>query len=159
MPERILIPLDGSRMGESAFRFIEELVSKLKPEKMPEIILLHVVTPEVHHFPVEGGTVDISNGTQDMQPAKDQALDYLEKAAEGLRDKGIVVNCKVILGEPGVSSAESIIKAEEDFKVDTVAMSTHGRRGLSRWAFGSVTDKVLRNGSVPVIMVRAKKSG
>lgn len=156
MPERILIPLDGSKMGESAFRFVEELLSRLKPEELPEIILLRVVTPEVHHFPVEGGTFDIINGTLDMKKAKDEAMAYLEKAAAEIRSRGISVNCQVIQGEMGVSSAESIIKAEEDFNVDAVAMSTHGRRGLSRWAFGSVTDKVLRSGSVPVIMVRAK---
>jgi nucleotide-binding universal stress UspA family protein len=157
MPERILIPLDGSEMGESAFRFVEQLVSKLKPEKMPEIILLQVISPEIHHFPVEGGTVDISNGAPDTAPAEKAAMKYLEKAGEGLRNQGITVKCKVIRSEPGASSAQSIIQAEEDMKVDVVAMSTHGRRGLSRWAFGSVTEKVLRGGHVPVIMVRAKE--
>ena len=157
MPEKILIPLDGSKMGESAFRYVDELLAKLKPQELPEVILLQVVKPALHQYPVEGGTVDISNDSQDTQQAKDTALDYLEKAAEGLRNKGIAVTCKVIIGEENSSSAESIIKAEEELKVDVVAMSTHGRRGLSRWAFGSVTEKVLRSGSVPVIMVRAKE--
>ena len=34
-------------------------------------------------------------------------------------------------------------------------MSTHGRSGLRKLAFGSVTDKVLRNAGTPVLMVRA----
>ena len=51
--------------------------------------------------------------------------------------------------------ADEIIKAEEDVNADLVAMSTHGRAGISRWGFGSVTDKVLRGGKVPVLMVRA----
>ena len=51
-----------------------------------------------------------------------------------------------------------IIKAEEEYNVDLVAMSTHGRRGIKRWAFASVTDKVLRGGKIPVLVVRAKKS-
>ena len=157
MTGKILIPLDGSKMGEAAFRYVVQLVSKLKPKEMPKIILLQVVTPPVHHFPVEGGVVDIVNGTEGMQKAKDLALDYLEKAGEELRNKGITVNCEVVLGEKGVSSAESIIRAEEEFNVDLIAMSTHGRRGLSRWAFGSVTEKVLRSGSIPVMMVRVKK--
>ena len=157
MTEKILIPLDGSKLGEAALRYVAQLVSKLKPQEMPEITLLQVVTPPVHHFPVEGGVVDIENGTQDIQQAKDSALDYLEKAGEELRSKGITVNCEVVLGRKGVSSAESIIKAEEELNVDLIAMSTHGRRGLSRWAFGSVTEKVMRSGSVPVMMVRAKK--
>ena len=59
--------------------------------------------------------------------------------------------------DDNTSSAEEIIKAEADLDVDLIAMSTHGRRGISRWAFGSVTEKVLRGGSVPVLVVRAKK--
>ena len=157
MPERILIPLDGSSVGETALRYVEELLTKLKPGETPEITLLHVVKPVVHHFPVEGGTVDISNGSADMQPALDAAAEYLEKAAGGLKSQGAKVNCKVVLGQAGISSAENIIKAEEDLNIDAVAMSTHGRRGITRWAFGSVTEKVLREGSVPVMLVRAKE--
>ncbi len=156
MSERILIPLDGSKVGETALRYVEELVAKLEPKDKPEVTLLQVISPPVHHIPVEGGVVDIFNGTQDLRHDKDQATDYLYKAGEGLRNEGATVNCKVAIGETGVSSAESILKAEEEVNADLVAMSTHGRRGVSRWAYGSVTDKVLRSGSVPVLMVRVK---
>ena len=157
MTEKILIPLDGSKLGEAALHYVVRLISKLKPKEMPVITLLQVVTPLVHHFPVEGGIIDIEDDAQDMKQAKDSALNYLEKAGEELRNNGITVNCEVVLGGKGVSSAESIIKAEEELNVDLIAMSTHGRRGISRWAFGSVTEKVLRSGSIPVMMVRVKK--
>ena len=157
MTERIIIPLDGSRTGEAALHYVGQLVTRLEPKEVTEITLLHVISPPVHHIPVEGGVVDVFNGTQDLQQAKDLAMDYLDKAGEDLRGKGAIVNCKVVLGEGGVSSAASIIKAEEELNADLVAMSTHGRRGFSRWAYGSVTEKVLRGGSVPVLMVRVKK--
>ncbi len=54
-------------------------------------------------------------------------------------------------------AADEIIKAADEIDADLIAMSTHGRSGLSRWAFGSVTDRVLRAGSMPILMVRAKK--
>jgi len=38
-------------------------------------------------------------------------------------------------------------------------MSAHGRSGFSRLALGSVTDKVLRGGNMPVLMVRAPREG
>ena len=155
MYERILIPLDGSKMGEVALRYVEKLVARLQPREKPKVILLQIIFPPVHHIPVEGGVVDIFNGKQDLQHAKEWAENYLDKAGEGLKKEGAAVECKVLIGEEGVSSADSIIKAEKEVNVDLVAMSTHGRRGLSRWAFGSVTDKVLRSGSVPVLMVRA----
>ena len=92
-----------------------------------------------------------------MVPVKKEALTYLEKTAEELRSKGVNIECKVVVRKTGSSSAEEIIKAEEELNIDLVAMSTHGRRGISRWAFGSVTEKVLRRGNVPVLVVRAKK--
>jgi len=63
-----------------------------------------------------------------------------------LRDSGSGYKCKVVLGKTSTGSAEEIINAEEEFNVAVVTMSTHGRRGISRWAFGIITDKVLRGG-------------
>ena len=54
-------------------------------------------------------------------------------------------------------AADEIVKAADEINADIIAMSTHGRSGLSRWAFGSVTDKVLRGGNKPVLVVRAPK--
>jgi nucleotide-binding universal stress UspA family protein len=36
-------------------------------------------------------------------------------------------------------------------------MSTHGRSGIGRWVFGSVTDKVLHAGDTPLLTIRATK--
>ena len=55
------------------------------------------------------------------------------------------------------SAAEEIIKAADEINADWIAMSTHGRSGISRWAFGSVTDRVLRAENKPVLMVRAPR--
>ena len=97
------------------------------------------------------GSLGISE--EELEKFKKKSVDYLEKVGEGLRKKGAIVKCKVATG----SAAEEIIKAEDEFKADLVAMSTHGRSGLSRWAFGSVTDRVLRGGAVPVLVVRARE--
>jgi nucleotide-binding universal stress UspA family protein len=77
--------------------------------------------------------------------------DYLNRAGEPLRKKGLKVSTVVAMG----NAADEIIKAAEENKVDLVAMSTHGRSGLRRLAFGSITDKVLRHSPVPVLTVRA----
>ena len=157
MAERILIPLDGSKMGESALRYVKQMFAETKPQVTPEVMLFQVLHSPVHHMPVEGGVVDVENGEEQMEQQRQAALDYLNKEADELKSMGVTVSCEVVVAAEGAGSAESIIKAEEDLNVDLVAMSTHGRRGLSRWAFGSVTEKVLRGGSVPVMMVRAKE--
>ncbi len=78
-------------------------------------------------------------------------MDYLDQIGEGLRSKGATVKIRAMVGSP----AEEIIKAADEINAGIIAMSTHGRSGLSRWAFGSVTDKILRGASVPVLVVRA----
>jgi nucleotide-binding universal stress UspA family protein len=48
-----------------------------------------------------------------------------------------------------------ILDYAEAKPVDIITMSTHGRSGIKRWVFGSVTDKVLHAGDMPVLVVRA----
>jgi nucleotide-binding universal stress UspA family protein len=153
MFERILVPLDGSKLGEAALPHVEELVSKLSPQTKVEITLLQAVS--LTHWVIAGeSTVPISYTEQELTLIKQKVSEYLNKASENLKKKGAVVNIKVSFGE----AAEEIIKAESDTKADLVAMSTHGRSGLTRWAFGSVADKVLQAGSIPIILVRARKA-
>ena len=156
MAERILIPLDGSKPGEAALDYIGSFLSGLSPEKKPTVILLNVVTTFTHDVSVQGGglsTINVPNTDEEMEKLKAESKSYLRKASEVLKSAGTEVELEVVTGK---NPAEEIIKAESKFSCDLVAMSTHGRTGLSRWAFGSVTDKVLRGGQVPVLMIRAE---
>lgn len=155
MSERILIPLDGSKLGETALHYVEDLVSRISSGKKVEVTLFHVITALKHDVEISrggAGTITVPYSESDLEKMKGDAIKYLNKAGENLRNKGAIVLSKVVTGQ---NPADEIIKAEEEVNADLVAMSTHGRAGISRWAFGSVTDKVLRGGKVPVLMVRA----
>ncbi len=80
-----------------------------------------------------------------------QAQRYLGKIAKTLEAKGIKVLTEVLLGNP----AEEIALYAANEGVDLIIMASHGRSGISRWAHGSVADKVLRASCVPILMVRA----
>ena len=54
-------------------------------------------------------------------------------------------------------AAEEIIAYARDIKADLIAMCTHGRSGIARWAYGSVADRVLHAAKCPVLLVRATK--
>jgi len=155
MYERILIPLDGSKLGETALPCVEELVSKLSPELKVEITLLQVVSSLTHWVVAGGASAPVPYTQEELEMIKQKAMDYLNKAGEGLRNKGATVEIKVSVGD----AADEIIKTADEINADLIAMSTHGRSGISRWAFGSVTDKVLRGGTVPIFTVRAPKKG
>ncbi len=153
MYERILVPLDGSKVGEAALPVIEEIVSKLSPELKVEVTLFWVVS-SLSHYVVAGETsVPVPYTEPELELIKQRAEDYLDKAGEGLRSKGTAVKTKVSTG----NAAAEILKAADEIKAGLIAMSTHGRSGFHRWAFGSVTDKVLRRATVPILMVRAPR--
>lgn len=156
MSERILIPLDGSKLGEAALSYIRKLISRLAPKEKVELTLLHVITTTRQSIHIRGGAglVSVPYSGGELAEMKDAATNYLNRVSDGLQNDKVTVMCKVSVSE---NPADEIIKAEAEFNVDLVTMSTHGRSGISRFAIGSVADKVLRGGTVPVLMVRASE--
>ena len=74
----------------------------------------------------------------------------LERAARTAREACIPATLEIRRGDP----AEEILKSSEERPTDLIAMATHGRSGPSLWAFGSVTSKVLRGATAPMMVVR-----
>ncbi len=153
MSERILMPLDGSETGEAALGYVKGLISRLAPEETVEITLLHVITAVDHNIPYQGGgMVSIPYTDEELAAFKDKAGAYLERISKTLQNSKTTVVCKVSVNE---NAAEAIIEAEKEVGADLVAMATHGRGGISRFALGSVADKVMRGGAAPVLMIRS----
>ena len=155
MPERILIPLDGSRSSEAAIYEVMSILCDIKPAETTEIILLEVIKPPVKHIPVEGGTVDIPAEEAELQLLKDKACQYLKETTGKLKLMGVGVSCDVIVRQNGESTADTIIRAEKELNGNLVAMSLPGKHGLKHWTTHHTAEKVLDHGSVPVIMVAA----
>jgi len=153
MGEKILIPLDGSEIGEAALPYVEELVSKLSPRVKVELTLIQVVSLQTHYVAAGELVAPISYTEKEIEQIQQQARDYLNTVGEGRRSKKVSVKIRVGIG----NTADEIIKAADEINVDLIAMSTHGRSGISRWAFGSITDRVLRGGHKPVLVVRTPK--
>jgi len=154
MKEKILVPLDGSLVGESALPYVEDLVSKLSPGVQTEVILLQVLSPVVPQKLAGAEVPNIVYTEKQAEENKKNALDYLTRTGEALKSKGVTVTVEVAVGD----ASEEIVKAAEKINANLIAMSTHGRSGLSRWAYGSITDKVLRHeAKIPITVIRALK--
>ena len=136
MYSNILIPLDGSALAEKMLGEAKETARLHKAS----IALLRVVRAVV---------VPGTDPTDKEVEVVEKAQAYLDRVAEGLREDGVTVTTHVRYGHP----AREIIDASK--KADLVAMSTHGRSGLGRWALGSVADKVIRHSVKPVLLIRA----
>jgi nucleotide-binding universal stress UspA family protein len=79
-----------------------------------------------------------------------QASEDVERIAARLRGEGLTVVPEVRVGRP----VAEILECAAEREADLIAMSTHGHGGLTRLILGSVTDKVLRSASVPVLVFR-----
>ena len=151
MFEKVLVPLDGSKVGEAALPVIDQLVGKLASGAKIEITLLGVITLLRHWVVVGEASAPVSYTEEELKMIKERVSNYLTKTGETLKGKGIKVSTMVTTGNAG----DEIMKAAADINADLIAMSTHGRSGLRRIAFGSITDKVIRGSSIPVLLVRA----
>jgi nucleotide-binding universal stress UspA family protein len=140
----ILVPLDGSEMAEQVLPVVSPIARVLEAE----MTLLQVVTTHVlgsfssEWYPPLQSTFDM---------VEQQAKAYLKRMAGCLDEQGIETSTAVWAG----SVAESIVKYADTGQIDLIAMCTHGRTGLARWALGSVADRVLRAAGIPILLVRA----
>ncbi len=125
-------------------------MSKLVLGHKIEIVLIRVVSTLVHYVIAGEASAQIPYSTHEMDLIKKDAQAYLDKIAAELSALGASVQVRIATGNP----AEAIIRMAEETKVDLIAMSTHGRSGLSRWAFGSVAEKVAQGASIPILLVR-----
>jgi nucleotide-binding universal stress UspA family protein len=153
MTERILVPLDGSKVGEAALDVVKYVITKFAPEVKVEVTLLQVLTTLTHYVVAGDASVQVMYTNEELDQIKKAAEDYLKKASEPLGKLGITINLKVASG----NAADEIIKTAEEIGATLIGMSTHGRSGISRWALGSVTERVLRASSRPILVVRASK--
>lgn len=146
--KRILLPLDGSELGEASLPYVEELAIVTKAE----VILLQVVTPHYDIALAEGYTAHLGRISEEyLTHASATAKDYLDSAKEKLTKMGITARSEVEVGSP----AERIVGYAKESNVDLIAMSTHGRSGIGRWLLGSVADKVIHAADRPILLVRA----
>jgi nucleotide-binding universal stress UspA family protein len=150
MLKTVLVALDGSTLSEQALAYARDLVCA-----GGRVVLLSVVdVPDASMYSFYPVPVVVQDRDHDraVHELTDQAVTYLEALAAQLRVQGIEVACQVEVGEP----ANAIVEKAKVEQADAIIMCTHGRSGLSKWLFGSVTQKVLGVMPCPVLVVPGK---
>jgi nucleotide-binding universal stress UspA family protein len=140
----ILVPLDGSSLAECVLPH----VLAIAPVTNARVTLIHVLEqPEYRN-----GNSPIDPMGWHMQ--KQELLAYLEQTVERLKDQGVEALHVLVEGK----SAESIIDFARANSVDLIALSTHGRTGLSGWNVSSVVQKVMLRSYRSILLARAYAS-
>jgi nucleotide-binding universal stress UspA family protein len=149
MYQKVMVPLDGSKLAECVFPYVKGLV---RGKEVKNISLVRVIEPIRN---INGGEAVLSDDQVKKLEAehKQIAASYLSKIAGRMKFPGVKVEEKVLYG----NVAEVLSDYATKKKMSVVVIATHGRSGVSRWVWGSVAERVLHYSCVPVLMIRPRE--
>lgn len=144
---RLIVPLDGSDLATQALPFVKQLAGSLR---VP-VLLIHVtdVVHDLNRAMTYGMPFRQEVYDEIIDNAREEARNLLRDPAERLRGAGLEAIELVLDGQ----AAGAIASTTEP--TDVIVMTSHGRGGVRRWLLGSVAEKLVREGPVPVILVPA----
>jgi nucleotide-binding universal stress UspA family protein len=145
--DQIFVPLDGSGLAEKTLPHACALTKRLNLE----IQLLRVYSLPMNAYVVADGVIAQGPAQYREELAK-QAQDYLDGKLAGLRAEGFERVVGIALEG---DAATEIIDLASKAPNSLIAMSTHGRSGIGRWALGSVAEKIIQHAHNPVLLIRA----
>jgi nucleotide-binding universal stress UspA family protein len=148
MYRRILVPLDGSKLAEQVLPYVGAFAAALG-STVELVRCIEPVSPEMAD-PAHG--ILLEKVTESFLA---RANEYLETVSQPLRRAGASVSHTSHEGDP----ATIILEAAERDPTTLIAMSTHGRSGLTRWVLGSVTSKVLQVTKNPMLVIHPQEGG
>lgn len=146
MYQRILVPINGSPTSERA---LQEAI-KLAAGK--GLLRLLFVLEELLPIGAEG--FEYTNTAALREIARNAAEETLAQAADKVRKSGAAAET-ILLQELGQGIVDVIINESLDWFADLIVIGTHGRTGLTRLLLGSVAEGVVREASMPVLLIRA----
>ncbi|MFZ0736219.1 MAG: universal stress protein [Candidatus Acidiferrales bacterium] len=144
-PKVIMSPIDFSVHSDEALKAAADLAAQFGSA----LCLVHVV-PAIPKLPV---SVSIFNEGEYEQQLHKDAEKRLTQLAEDLRRKALTVTS--IVGTANDVGME-ILRIAEQSSADLIVIATHGMTGWHKLAFGSVTEKVVRLATCPVLVLRAQ---
>lgn len=142
--QKILVPLDGSKLSESVLPEVERLASALGAI----ILILRVVNV---HFWL--GTDPLVQEAKEVKVVE-KAQEYVDKIKEQMENRGFTAESCVAYGPDAAKQILNFASAYHN--IDFIMMCTHGYTGAKHLLFGSVAEKVVHHTTIPVFLVRAK---
>lgn len=139
MYDAVLVPTDGSEAATDAAKHAYSLGERYDAT----VHVLAVVEKS------ESTTI-VGQGDEKLETLHDEGDDSTQRIVEEALSRDIDAVGAVEMGDP----ARTILTYADDHGIDLIVMSTHGRSGVGRFLMGSVTERVLRDGEIPVLAVQ-----
>lgn len=143
MFQKVLVPLDGSKMAEKVLHTVRQIAQPSKTE----IVLMRNVDQSAYALISDSPVV----ANRLFDSVQTETRKYLAQQKAVLERDGYGVHLEISRGD----TAAAIIQVADDLNADLVAMTTHGRTGIGRMTLGSVADRVVRSAHLPILLVRA----
>jgi len=146
--KQLLVPIDGSELSERAVPY----AALLAKAQAASVKLVRVFDPPLWDAITYGGYADPEAYDQIVGTIRDAARTSLERTRGRFAAAGVGVDAELV---EALSAGAALLDAEARPTPDLVVMATHGRQGLARFALGSVADRLVRDGSAPVLLIPA----
>jgi nucleotide-binding universal stress UspA family protein len=145
MYNRIVIPLDGSDVAEQA---LDPAIEMARLMHLP-VHLVRVLDAHPQDFASVYGSFVMPIDSGELEAEREAAGQYLTETARLLEQGGQVITHELKYGPAQNGIVESLRDG------DLLVIASHGRSGMSRWFLGSVAESVIRQSTVPVLLIRA----
>lgn len=142
--EQILCTTDFSAESDRAIASAAELASQVRAK-------LHIV--HVYAIPTPIGGAGAGGHAKMLAEIRELAEAEMKRLVRDWHQRGVDLEPQVRCGPP----ARGIVDRAEELKADLIVMGTHGRTGLAHLLIGSVTERVVRTSSIPVLTIRTVK--
>lgn len=137
--KRILVPLDGSEVAETALTIAVDLAKTWGAK----VFLVRVTEALLEHAPAPIDTC--------LAPVY-EAEAYLEEVRRRIASAGVEATAAVWYGPP----AAAVMKAAQYHEIDLIVMTTRGRGGVELEVFGSVAESILRGIPIPILVLHQR---
>lgn len=148
--KKLLVPLDGSKLSETALPFAIELARGTGAR----VQVVRVAETFRDEIPKNAPNLFASPSYKSMldrfEQMEQETNEYLTSISTRLAGEGIDVTTEALSGDP----YREILRLAERQPPDLIVMATHGRGGITRWFYGSVADHILTTTTLPVLLAR-----
>ncbi len=140
---KVLVGIDESAYSSAAIRFISE-------GTWPKATRFIVLSSSPAIFLGAGDAIPPDSLAQVLRQEESRHREIAERAAAGLRDRGLSVEAQVVRGD----ARTVLVDAARDEHADLVIVGSHGRTGLKRLFLGSVASYVVAHAPCSVLVVK-----
>lgn len=150
MFDRILLPTDGSTASERAAPYAAKLAETFDAK----LYVMYVVDTEAVSQALGSEQVDRIEAGQfsEMTELHEEAASAIDRMRDYGEESGVEMEPVIDAGVP----YEVITNFAEEEDVDCIVMTSQGRGGVKRVLLGSVTERVARSTTIPVLVVDAE---